>query len=65
MRFSEERFLNLKSDAGVGWARYRWDNGSQRWRYVQSNDGFHRCFDVPSSFSEDDRLLLEIKLGAE
>lgn len=61
MRFNVERKLKIYAGNNVGWAKYRWDNGSQRWIYYKGSEGFFRTYDFPNCFSEDERLLLEIK----
>lgn len=60
VKFREERILKIKG-SGFYWAEYKWDKGSNLWRYHTSNEGFFAQYDLPTAFSEQDRLLLEIK----
>jgi hypothetical protein len=60
LQFRVERTLKIKGRAFY-WAEYRWDSGSERWVYKSANEGFFREYDLPSTFSEAERLLLEIQ----
>lgn len=60
MRFRIERTLKIHG-RGFYWAEYRWDSGSERWIYRTANEGFFKEYDLPTAFSEHERLLLEIK----
>lgn len=64
MRFRVERTLKIKG-AAFYWAEYRWDEGSELWTYKSANEGFFRRYDLPSSFTEQERLLLEIKYSED
>ena len=64
MQFRIERTLKIKGRAFY-WAEYRWDSGCERWIYSKANEGFFREYDFPSAFSEEERLLLEIKHSAD
>jgi len=62
MRFQETKTLTIR-DGGFYWAEYQWDSGSAQWCYRRSNEGFHRRYELPSRFTEAERLLLEIQLS--
>jgi hypothetical protein len=63
MRFTEEKTLQIYSKPS--WAEFRWDEKSQTWRYQKSSEGFMRRHSIPESFSEQERLLLEIRLSVK
>lgn len=64
MQFRVEKTLKIKG-SGFYWAEYRWDAGSERWVYRSANEGFFRKYDLPTAFTDHERLLLEIKLSRD
>jgi hypothetical protein len=64
MKFTEERTLKIQ-DNQFSWAEYRWDTGSNLWRYRRCSEGFFARYDLPSAFTEAERLLLTIKYSTQ
>jgi len=64
MKFTEERTLKIQ-DSGFSWAEYRWDTGSNLWRYRRCSEGFFSRYDLPNAFTEAERLLLTIKYSKQ
>ena len=62
MKFREQRILRIKASSYY-WCEYHWDHGSELWCYYTSNEGFFEEYNLPSKFSQAERLLLEIKLS--
>jgi len=61
MRFSEEKRLQIYSNPS--WAEFRWHEETQTWKYKSASEGFMRRHGIPESFSERERMLLEIRLA--
>lgn len=62
MKFSVERTLKIR-DGDFSWAEYRWDAGSELWRYRRCSEGFFKRYNLPTAFSDHERLLLEIRMS--
>lgn len=65
MTFVESRVLQLFSDSSeLGWAEYYWSEQTQQWRYNAESEGFTHKHHLPYEFTEQERLLLAIKLSS-
>lgn len=63
MKFVETKTLQLFSDSGRGWAEYTWCELTQLWRYQLASEGYCKRYDLPYEFTEQERMLLAIKLS--
>lgn len=62
MKFTEIRVLHIRY-APACKAEYHWKEENSQWRYYSSSTPSFFDHDIPTAFTEEERLLFEIKFS--